>query len=66
MFILSRTPDYTPFVEFMIHKLSVMGLCFRINDSGLFAWVSLTALSRTYFIICVYVPKTYIFIQFNR
>ena len=23
----------------------------RINDSGLFAWISLTALSRTYFIV---------------
>ena len=28
-----------------------MGLCLRINDFGLFAWINLTALSRTYFII---------------
>ena len=31
--------------------LSVLGLCLRINESGLFAWISLTALSLTYFII---------------
>ena len=27
-------------------------LCLRINDSGLFAWIRLTALSLTYFIEC--------------
>ena len=32
-------------------NLSVLGLCLRINDSGLFAWIRLVALSRTYFII---------------
>ena len=32
-------------------NLSVLGLCLRIHDSGLFAWISQTALSRTYFII---------------
>ena len=26
--------------------LPVLGLCVRINDSSLFAWISLTALSR--------------------
>ena len=31
--------------------MSVLGLCLRMNGSGLFAWISLTALSRTYFII---------------
>ena len=30
--------------------MSVLGLCLRIIDSGLFAWISRTALSRTYFI----------------
>ena len=34
-------------------NLSVLGLCLRINDSGLFAWISLTALSRTYFIVYI-------------
>ena len=27
--------------------MSVLGLCFRINDSGVFAWISLTASSWT-------------------
>ena len=27
--------------------LPCLGLCLRINDSGLFAWISLTALYRT-------------------
>ena len=40
-----------------------LGLCVRINDSGLFAWISLTALSRTYFIIIhigliIFIPLT--------
>ena len=37
-------------------NLSVLGLCLRMNDSGLFAWIGLTALSRTYFILiyCMY------------
>ena len=54
------TPDFTPFGEFMISpiryfslyillNLSVLGLCLQIKDSGLFAWISLTALSQTYF-----------------
>ena len=58
---LSGTPDLIPFGEFMISpihyillNLSVLGLFLRINDSGLFAWISLTALSRTYFIIFSY------------
>ena len=62
MLTLSGTPDFTPFGEFMIVliryiyiycvllNLSVLGLCLQNNDSGLFAWISLTALSRTYFI----------------
>ena len=37
--------------HYILLNLSVLGLCLRINDSGLFAWISLTALSRTYFII---------------
>ena len=35
-----------------IHYIYIIGLCLRINDSGLFAWIRLTALSRTYFIEC--------------
>ena len=31
--------------------MSVLGLCLRIYDSGLFAWISQTALSQTYVII---------------
>ena len=26
----------------VLHNLSVLGLCVQINDSGLFAWISLT------------------------
>ena len=58
MLTLSGTPDLTPFGEFTISPIhyiytlyitefSVLGLCLRINDSGLFAWISLT-----YFIYC--------------
>ena len=52
---LSGTPEFTPFGEFMISPIhyiymyiiyywicSVLGLCLRINDSGLFAWISPT------------------------
>ena len=56
MLTLSGTPDFTPFGEFMIspihysiytlQKLSVLGLCLRIDDSGLFACISLTVLSQ--------------------
>ena len=38
------------YIHYMLLKVSVLALCLRINDSGLFAWISLTALSRTYFI----------------
>ena len=41
------------FIYYILLNLSVLGLCLRINDSGLFAWISLTALSRTYFSIIV-------------
>ena len=55
---LSGTLDFTHFGEFMISpihfityiNLSVLRSRLRINDSGLFAWISLTALSRTYFV----------------
>ena len=30
---------------YLILNLSVLGLCLRINEFGLFAWISLTALS---------------------
>ena len=56
MCILSGTPDFTPFGEFMISpihyiytiyllNLSGLGQCVWLNDSGQFAWISLTALS---------------------
>ena len=59
MLTLSGTHDFTPFGEFMISpihynihyiilNLSALGLCLRINNSGLFAWISPTALSRTF------------------
>ena len=34
-----------------------LGLCVRINDSGLFAWISLTALSR----LCVQINDSGLF-----
>ena len=54
MLTLSGTPDFTrlcPFMIYTLHNLSVLGLCLRIHDSGLFAWISQTALSQTYIII---------------
>ena len=45
---------FHPFIIYTSHNLSVLRLRVRINDSSLFAWISLwislTALSRTYFI----------------
>ena len=57
-----KTSDFTPFGEFMIspihyyiiyalQNLSVLRLCLWIIDSGLFAWISLTALSCELFYI---------------
>ena len=80
MLTLSGTPDFTPFREFMIllirnnvHyvllNLSVLGLCLRINDSGLFAWISLAALARTYCIMLyIYILQYYlkIYLQFSE
>ena len=63
MLTLSGTHDFIPFVggvhdfthslyvHYILLNLSVLGLCLRINDSGLFAWISQTALSPTYFIL---------------
>ena len=42
---------FYPLMIYTLHNLSVLGLCLRIHDSGLFAWISQTVLSRTYFII---------------
>ena len=52
----SGTPDFTPFGEFMISLIIYAWyitefVSFRSNESGSFAWISLTAFSRTYFII---------------
>ena len=41
----------------MLLNLLTLGLCLRINDSGLFAWISPTALSR----ICFNIPSTSVF-----
>ena len=79
MLTLSGTPDFTPFGEFMISpihyiyillNLSVLKLYLQINNSGLLAWINLTALSRTYFIVthCVTMlnnnPLTYLQITY--
>ena len=70
---LSGTPDITPFGEFMILPIRYiyivyywicLRICLRINDSGLFAWISLAALARTYCImlcmhINIYILKYY-------
>ena len=42
---------FHPFMIYTLQNLSVLGLCLRIDDSGLFSWISQVALSRTYFII---------------
>ena len=58
MVTLSFTPFYlgssgfNPFIINTLQNLSVKGLCLRINDSGVFAWINLTALSQTHFIAC--------------
>ena len=61
MLTISGTPDFTPFGEFMIllirytytlcitELVSLRTICLLINDSSLFAWISLTALSRDLF-----------------
>ena len=54
-----------PFGElyYILLNLSVLGLCLWINDSGLFVWISLTALSRTYFIRCISNSKRFAIIH---
>ena len=47
---------FHPFIIYIIYItefVSFMTICLRINDSGLFAWISLTALSRTYLIVYI-------------
>ena len=60
MLTLSGTPDFTPFGEFMISPIHYINITefvnlrtirLRINDSGMFAWINLTALYWTYCII---------------
>ena len=41
------------YIHYILLKLSVLGLCLRINYSGLFAGISLTVLSRTYLIYLI-------------
>ena len=48
---------------YVLLNLSVLGLCLRIDDSGLFAWISLTALSRTYLF---HLAKWVVFISRNH
>ena len=36
---------------YTLQNLSVLGLCLRTHDSGMFSWISQTALSQIYFII---------------
>ena len=53
MFTLSGTPDFIPFGDiYSLQNLTVLGLCLRMN--GLFAWISLTTLSRTYIIMMLF------------
>ena len=65
MLTLSGTPDFAPFGEFMIsltHYMYISGfVSFRtmFTDYGLFAWISPTALSQTYFIIWAHIDKHY-------
>ena len=40
----------TTYIHDLLLNLSVLGLCLWFNDSGLISWISLTALSQTYFI----------------
>ena len=56
MLNISGTPDF-PFGKvhdfthslYTLLNLSVLGLCLRMNGSGLFTWLSRTALSRDLF-----------------
>ena len=50
---LWRVHDFTHslYIHYILLNLSVLGLSFRINDSGLFAWISLTVWSRTYYLL---------------
>ena len=48
---------FTQYICNVLLNLSVLGLCVRINDSGLFAWISLTALSR----LCVRINDSGLF-----
>ena len=51
------------FIHYILLNVSVLGLCLWINDSGLFVLISLTALSRTYFIKYMY-NKYFITLKF--
>ena len=56
MLTLSGTPAsliHYNYIHYILLNLSVLGLCLRslrVNDSGLFAWISLAILSLAYFI----------------
>ena len=53
MLTLPGTPDFTPFGEFMIsliHYIYTLYINELVSFVGLFAWISLTAWSLTYFI----------------
>ena len=41
------------YIHYILPNWSILGLCIRINYSGLFAWISLTALSWTYLIYLI-------------
>ena len=44
-------------INYISLNVSVLGQFFRINDSGLFAWISLAALYRTYLLV-TYIIQT--------
>ena len=43
--------SFAIYIHYILLNLPVLGLCLWNNDSGLLAWISVAALSLTYFII---------------
>ena len=52
--------DFKEINKKILLNLSALGLCLHINDSGLFAWINLAALSVTYFNILVAATFTFV------
>ena len=60
-FVHDFTHSLYIYIHYILLNLSGLGLCLQINDSGLFAWINLAALSRTYFSILV--AETFTFVM---